>query len=351
MKVLKRFSYTLTFLAVFFAWMWLRPDPPAQTYQMVGTTMGTTYRIQLWEFPESVDDQGLADGIQQRLYRVDREQMSTYADGSELSLFNDSPVGQWFPVSRDLAYVVQSALAVSELTDGHFDVTVGTLVERWGFGGREFAEVDQRVPDTGELEALGQYVGYHHLEARLDPPALRKHAPVRVELGGIAKGYGADVVAEYFDSLGMENYFIEVGGELRIRGYRADGSAWVPAIERPVAGTSQVQEVLTTHGRSLALAGSGDYRNFFEHDGARLSHEISPFTGRPVDHGLAAAYVISDTAMVADALSTAFMVMGLERSVQLAETEGIAAYFIYRDEGDGSFSYIHTAAFAEYLVR
>lgn len=352
MKYLKRFRYTLAFLAIFFAWVLLRPDPQPQLYQLTGMTMGTSYRIQLWQFPEGITDGALAEGIQSRLDRVDREQMSVYAQGSEVSRFNAAPPGEWFPVSDDLAFVVEQALVFSELTSGYFDITVAPLVERWGFGPvRPYGDSAARMPAESELQELLAAVGYRNLEVRRDPPALRKLAPLSIDLGGIAKGYGADKVADYFDMLGVEDYFIEVGGELRVRGNRPDGRSWVPAIERPTPGMSIVHEIIRTHGRALAIAGSGDYRNYFEHEGQRLSHEIDPFTGQPVEHSLAAVYVIADTAMAADALTTAFMVMGLERSLELAGELGVAAFFIFRDESTEGFADTYTDAFAEYLER
>jgi len=347
MRYLQRFRYTLTFLALFFAWMLLRPEPTPSTYQLDGRTMGTSYRIQLWEFPEEVDENELAEQIQRLLDRLDRELMSTYAADSELSRFNRSAPGQWFPVSPETAYVVAAALQVSALSDGYFDVTVGPLVELWGFGALQ----RYGIPGDDEIRSLQQRVGYENLSVRQNPPALLKSEDLRVDLGGIAKGYGADVIADHFDALGMQNYFIEVGGELRIRGWRADGSAWVPAIERPQTGSSQVYEVLQTDGQALALAGSGDYRNFFEYQGQRYSHEIDPFTGRPVTHNMAAAYVIADTALMADALTTAFMAMGPERAMRLAAEQGMAAYFILRDGDGDNFTEQYTPAFADYLVR
>lgn len=348
MKYLQRFRYTLTFLALFFAWVLLRPDPPPATYQLDGWTMGTTYRIQLWQFPEQMDENALADEIQRRLDRIDRELMSTYAPDSELSRFNNSTPGDWFPVSAETAYVVGRAIEISELTDGYFDVTVAPLVDLWGFGALERRGA---LPAEEEISVLRDQVDYRQLAVRHDPPALRKHTPVRVDLGGIAKGYGADVIAEFFDELELESYFIEVGGELRLRGLRADATPWVPAIERPVSGAAQAQEILCTDGRPIALAGSGDYRNYFEFHGQRYSHEIDPFTGRPVTHNLAAAYVVADTALLADALTTAFMVMGAQRALALASQEGIAAYFIMRNGDGDEFSIQYTPAFAEFLER
>lgn len=344
-KFFSRYFFTIGFLTLFFAWMLLRPAASEQVYLLEGTTMGTNYRILIVGFPESVSDAELAEGIEQRLYRVDRELMSTYAPDSELSRFNRAASGEWFPVSPELAYVMSEALAFSELTEGYFDVTVGPLVDLWGFGPQR---VPVRVPSDAEIEQARNKVGYSHLQVSLSPPQLFKSADVRVDLSGIAKGYGADVIADYFDSLGLYNYFIEVGGELRIRGEKPDGP-WVPAIERPQDGIAQVYEIFHTRGASLAVGGSGDYRNYFEQDGIRYSHEIDPFAGRPINHNLAAVYVVAENATTADALSTAFMVMGAERSYALAERIGLAAYFITKDAlGDG-FESFYTRQFAYYL--
>jgi FAD:protein FMN transferase len=346
---LARYSFTLGFLALFFLWLWLRPQPPTQIYQLSGATMGTTYNILVAGFPDTISDNELAQGIEQRLYRLDRELMSTYAPDSELSRFNRSEPGEWVDVAPELAFVVAQALEFSELTAGSFDVTVGPLVDRWGFGPTPEGSLSwTRIPTEDELQALKDQIGYQYLQVRLQPPQLRKLKAVRVDLSGIAKGYGADVIADYFDSVGQESYFIEIGGELRIRGLKPDGSPWVPALERPGEGT-RVQAVIKTNGQPLALAGSGDYRNYFVENGQRFSHEIDPFSGRPISHNLAAVYVIADTATTADALTTAFIVMGLERSLALAERIGLAAYFIVKSEGPDEFEIFMSSHFAPFL--
>lgn len=349
MKYLRRYQYTLIFLALFFAWVLLRPEastPEGQLYQLTGSTMGTTYRILLTEFPEAIDNNELAEQIQQHLFRIDRELMSIYAEDSELSRFNRSPVGMPFPVSEELAFVVQQALEVSELTAGYFDITVGPLTERWGFG------VGFRdIPTDAEVQDLLAGIGYQHVEVSMQPPTLMKSADVSLDLGGIAKGYGADVVADYLDSLGLQSYFVEIGGELRIQGTRPDGSSWVPAIEAPVDGRPQAYQIFYSQGESIAVAGSGDYRNYFEQDGVRYSHEIDPHTGRPVSHRLAAVTVITDSATRGDALSTAFMVMGTERAHALAEELDLAAYFIVRREDGEGFDDRYTHRFSQYLER
>ena len=349
MKYLRRFSFTLAFLGLFLAWVWLRPEGPGQVYQLSGDTMGTRYRVLVTRFPETVSDNELADAIEQRLYRIDRELMSTYAPDSELSRFNRAAVGPWMDVSVELADVMAQAQAVSELTGGYFDVTVGPLVDRWGFGPVQEMADSARIPSDAEIEQLREQIGYRYLQVSQQPPQLRKLHDVSVDLSGIAKGFGADVIAGYLDSVGLESYFIEIGGELRIRGIKPDGSSWVAAIEKPGQGVPEVHDIIVIDGQSVAIAGSGDYRNFFEQDGVRFSHEIDPFTGRPVSHDLAAVYVITDTAIMADALATAFMVMGAERGQALAQRLNLAAYFITKRSADEGFDSQYTSRFADYL--
>lgn len=351
MHLLSRFRYTLVFLGVFLAWIWLRPDPEPTVYQLQGRTMGTTYSIRLWEFPDSPDQEAFARRIQEQLDRLDRELMSLYAEESQVSRFNRTGTDEWFPVAEEVIDVVSVAEQVSELSGGVFDITVAPLVQRWGFAETAGAAGQGQLPEQGELDLLRQQVDYRQLEWRRSPPGLRKHAPLEIDLGGVAKGYAVDVLADYFDSLELDSYFIEIGGEIRLKGTRADGGQWVPAIERPTAGR-EVHAVIDPRDQPLALAGSGDYRNFFMVDDRRYSHEIDPRTGSPVQGNLAAAYVISDTAVMADALSTAFMALGLEEARSLARSEELAAYFIYRQEGDDDTLLDDmTPAFAGYLER
>lgn len=341
-----RYSFTLGFLALFIGWKILDQRDIGQIYQLAGEIMGTTYTIQVTGFPKSMPGDEVAQEIQERLIQVDREWMSTYAPDSEISQFNRLPPGLWHPVSPEVAELVQRALDISVLTGGYFDVTVGTLVNRWGFGPERHNE---RVPGPDEIRELRERVGYQHVEVSRVPPQLRKHREVQLDLSAIAKGYGADVIADYFDELGMDSYFVEIGGELRVRGTRPDGSGWVPAIEEATDGSSIIHRVLKTNGESLALSGSGDYRNYFEQGGQRYSHEIDPFTGRPITHNLVAVYVIADDAATSDALSTAFIVMGVDRALPLAESLGVGAYFISRQTSGAGFDTLYSTRFANYL--
>jgi len=225
--------------------------------------------------------------------------------------------------------VVQAALDVSRTTDGALDVTVGPLVNLWSFGpeSREPA-----VPSPAAIAERLAAVGWSRLEVRLDPPALRKRSgELEVDLSAIAKGHGVDVLAGLLEARGCLDYLVEIGGEVRVRGHRADGAPWTIGIEAPDTGARRVAEVLTPG--DAAVATSGDYRNFFEAGGKRYSHTIDPRTGRPIEHGPAAVTVVADTCTLADAMATALMVLGPEAGRALAVREGLATLFFVRRNG------------------
>ena len=311
-----------------------------------GLTMGTSYQIQLLEVPGGEDPRVLADEVQAILSRLDREIFSTYAPDSELSRLNNHAVGTPFAVSREMLDVLMLADTVFSSTSGAFDPTVGPLVNLWGFGPKvSLTEVS--LPDSSDVEEALSRVGFEHLlidEARSEVVKTRN---VMIDLSAIAKGYAVDQIGRLLDEQGSDNYFIEIGGELKIKGVKADGSNWVPAIEAPSDRAFEVYEIFSNLGQSIAVAGSGDYRNYFEVDGVRYSHEIDPRTGRPIRHYLAAAYVIADSVALADALATAYMVMGEEFAFAHAEERGIAVFLIAR-EGD-DFTARVSSAFRPYL--
>ncbi len=311
-----------------------------------GLTMGTSYQIQLLEVPGEEDPGVLADEVQTILSRLDREIFSTYAPDSELSRLNNHAVGTPFAVSREMLDVLMLADSVFSSTSGAFDPTVGSLVNLWGFGPR-VSLTAANIPDSSDVEEALSRVGFEHLvidEARSE---VVKTRDVMIDLSAIAKGYTVDHIGRLLDEQGSDSYFIEIGGELKIKGVKADGSSWVPAIEAPNDRAFEVYEIFSNIGQSIAVAGSGDYRNYFEVDGVRYSHEIDPRTGRPVRHHLAAAYVIADSVALADALATAYMVMGEEFAFAHAEEQGIAVFLIAR-EGD-AFAERISSAFKPYL--
>lgn len=348
-EFLKRHRVSLSFLAIVLVSLYfLQPEPsPAQIYEFGGGTMGTTYSVKVVDDRENAAGELLALEIGELLKALDREVMSTYSEDSELTEINKAALNEKLVLSDEMTAVLSLALDVNTLTDGAFDVTVGPLVNRWGFGPEQRQE--SRIPDQAEIDALRARVGSQYLELDASASTLVKRADVYIDLSGIAKGYAVDQLALYLDRRGFSSYFIEVGGELRIKGFKPGDQTWVPAIEKPVDTAPQVHNIFYAKGESIAVAGSGDYRNYFDKDGVHYSHEIDPGTGKPVRHNLAAVYVIDASAARADALATAFMVLGTEQAYALAQRIGLAAYFITKREKDAGFDDLFTSQFAHYL--
>ncbi|GJL53627.1 MAG: FAD:protein FMN transferase [Nitrospirales bacterium] len=289
--------------------------------------MGTTYAVTIVDPSLQTSRSTIHMQIEQILARITMS-MSTYHTDSELSQFNRNQTTQWVSVSPDLHRVVQEALQVGELSSGAFDVSIGPLVDLWGFG--PSARQDT-IPSDEAIRARLRAVGYAHLQVQDDPPAIRKTLPaLSIDLSAIAKGYAVDQVAEYLTSLQFTNYLVEIGGELRAHGHNAQGNPWNVAIEQPMPRARSIQRVVRLKNHSVAT--SGDYRNFFERDGMRFSHTLNPITGKPVTHTLSSVTVISESSMKADALATALLVLGPVAGFALAEQEQIASLFLTIDK-------------------
>ena len=317
------------------------PDP---TLRFNGSTMGTSYDVKLVLEPGQALPADFQQQVETLLRRVNQT-MSTYDPQSELSRFNRNPSTDWIAVSPALQGIVAEALRFSELSNGAFDITVGPLVNLWGFGP---APRREQAPSAAEIAQVRQRVGYWQLQSRETPPALKKQRPdVYVDLSGIAKGYGVDQLALLVESLGIGNYLVAIGGEIRAKGKNGRGQLWTVAIEKPVAGQRSVERLVQLDNASIAT--SGDYRNFFEVGGKRYAHIINPQTGYPLDQTLVSATVISNQSMLADAAATTLMVAGAERGFDLASEHHLAAFFIIA-QTDGSFVERSTPEFAPYLL-
>ncbi|CNI27939.1 FAD:protein FMN transferase [Yersinia frederiksenii] len=309
-----------------------------------GKTMGTTYSIKYVSDSSAPSPEKLQQEIDRELEQVN-DQMSTYRPHSELSLFNKSQaVDTPFPVSAATAKVVREAIRINRLTDGALDVTVGPLVNLWGFGPQGRPNV---VPTDAEIAKRQEWVGIDKLAVKRG--ALVKRIPeLYVDLSAIAKGYGVDVVAEYLETQNINNYMVDIGGEVRTRGNNGENKPWRIAIEKPVAGSAQSAQEIIEPGR-MAIATSGDYRNYFEQEGVRYSHTIDPETGRPINHRLVSITVLDPSCMTADGLSTGLGVLGPERGMALANLLGIPVLMIVKtDEG---FEEHHSESFKPYLQK
>jgi thiamine biosynthesis lipoprotein len=290
--------------------------------------MGTTYAVKLGLLP-GIDAKSLEPAIAAELEEVDAL-MSTWREDSELSRLNRHPVDEPFAVSPSTLEVLELALSIGERSGGAFDVSVGPLVDAWGFGP---APDPQGPPADDLIAAMLEATGQHLLS--LDAAAAtatRRHPQLRLDLSAIAKGHAVDRVAARLAQLGCVDFMVEVGGEVKTSGRREDGAPWRIAIEAPRVGTRTAGRVLAL--TDVALATSGDYRNFWEHEGRRYSHTLDPRTGRPVTHSLASVSVAHRSAAAADAWATALLVLGPDAGPQLASELGLAALF-QAYSGDG----------------
>jgi thiamine biosynthesis lipoprotein len=301
--------------------------------------MGTTYSITLINDENKIDKKQLEVEIEKVLKKVNME-MSTFIDKSEISKFNSSNSINWFPVSKDFAKVVKNSLDISEQSNGAFDVTVGPLIELWGFG----RKTSETIPSDKAIDLTSTYIGYEKLHTQKNPPALKKDmAKLQINLSAIAKGYGVDRVAEFLVSKGIVNYLVEIGGEIRAGGNKY-GKKWRIGIVIPDT-ISKYDKIINIS--NISFATSGDYFNYFEKNGKRYSHTIDPKTKRPITHKLASVTVGYKTCMMADGYATTINVMGQKKGYEFALKKHLPVYMIIR--GKSRFIIKMTPSFKQFF--
>ena len=299
-----------------------------ETVKLTGFAMGTAYSVTV-PGADARDEPPIALAVREELERVDAL-MSTYREDSELSLFNRHDSSDPFPLSEDTYAVLASAQAVSKQTGGAFDVTVGPLVDAWGFGPAGESE----PPSEAELDRLLGDAGWSKLTLNdADRTATKAVPKLRCDLSAIAKGFAVDRVASALEGLGFADYLVEVGGEVRAGGLNEERKPWRLGVERPNESGRTVQRILPVSGTGLAT--SGDYRQFREVGGERFSHVIDPRTGKPATSRVASATVLDPSAMRADAFATALVVLGEAEGLRVAERANLAALLIIRDREGG----------------
>jgi thiamine biosynthesis lipoprotein len=315
------------------------PQGP-QEYAIEGRAMGTTYTVKLVaESPLDVAETDRLAGLVFDAIEDVNNKMSTYKEDSELSRFNQLKTSEPFAISAGTLKVLLEAQRIGALSNGAYDVTVGPLVNLWGFG------PGLRANDLSDeaIEAARASVGWEKIEIDADSSTIRKlHPGVYVDLSSIAKGYGSDQVALALESAGYFRYLVEIGGEMRAYGLNIDGEPWRVGVERPVENERVIQRVVPLE--NLSMATSGDYRNYYDAGGERISHTIDPRTGRPVRGRVAAVTVIDPSCMTADGWATALTALGEEEGFAVAERERLTALFQLRRD-DGTFEQKPTAAF------
>lgn len=285
-----------------------------------GPTMGTRWSATFFA-PPAFDPAPVQAALQAAVDAVDA-QMSTWKPDSDLMRLNRAPVGEWVTVPADLAAVLALGLAVGRASGGAFDIAMGDAVQAWGFG-----------PETADPQAIRAAAGAArppaHEVLAIDGARVRKAAPVTLDLNGIAKGFGVDRLSETLAAFGIVAALAGIDGEMRAVGLRADGSAWVIAVEAPDPDRRAVRSVLAL--QDAAVATSGDYRHWVSVEGLRLSHTMDPRRGAPLLRPPASVTVVAPTCALADAWATALMVAGPDAGAKLAARQGLDALFLLRE--------------------
>ena len=310
-----------------------------------GKTMGTSWRVSVVDItPQQAT--ALQKKIQAQL-DSDDWLMSTWKKDSALMRFNRSTSTAPWPVSEAMADIVTTSLRVGNKTDGVMDITVGPLVNLWGFGPEQ---QPIKTPTQAQIDAAKARTGLQHLTVinRAGEQFLQKDLPdLYVDLSTVGEGYAADHLSHLMEREGISRYLVSVGGALVSRGMNGKGLPWRVAVQKPTDRENAVEAVVDINGHGISTSGS--YRNYYELDGKRISHVIDPRSGRPINHKLVSVTVISPTALEADAWDTGLMVLGTERAKEVVTREGLAVMMIMK-EGDGFTTWM-SPQFSAFLVK
>jgi FAD:protein FMN transferase len=305
-----------------------QPAPERHVSEFRGFTMGGTFSVKIVTAKDELETPALQDvdrALRSSLGRIEGL-MSTWDRESELSRFNRSTSLEPFLVAAETFEVFKWSIDVGRLTGGALDVTIGPLVDAWGFGP---PGPQKSLPTGAEIARLRKATGLDKLE--LDPAArtVRKtQFDVRCDLSSIVPGYAADRLSRELKDRGFTDFLVDVGGEVLARGRNEAGTPWQVAVERPQLHGDAIQRLVPIS--DLAITTAGDYRKYREIDGQRVTHIIDPRTGRPIAHRLASVTVIDELAVRADAFDTALMVLGTDEGLALATKLNLAALFIER---------------------
>ena len=289
-----------------------------------GEAQGTTYSI-TWISAERQNYKTAFDSI---FKKIDSS-LSTYLPFSIVSRINNNDTLA-LP-DEHFKNVFRKSEEVSEKTNGAFDVTIGPLVNAWGFGFTKKAKVDSQL-----IKNLLPFIGYKMVKLE-GTRLVKEKKEIQLDFNAIAQGYTVDVLAFFLESKGIQDYLVELGGEVKSRGIKKNGELWKIGIDKPEENTNDerhLQAILELNNKALAT--SGNYRKFYVENGKKFSHILDPATGYPAKNNLLSASVIADDCMIADAYATAFMVMGLEKSKQFLEQHkelNLEVYFVFDENG------------------
>ena len=297
-------------------------DRPREPITFNGSTMGTVWTVRVSALPAGVSGPDLRAEIEALLEQVNAE-MSTYRADSVITAFNEAEADERVQLPAGFAAVLASALYWAEASGGAFDPTAGPLVNLWGFGP---THREDQIPDEQDIQQAMEQIGWQRLEFRPGDDELTQPGGVYLDLSAIAKGWAVDLIADHLIELGVTGFLVDIGGDLRTHGRRPDGQYWRVAIEHPQPGGRELHSIVELE--SIALATSGDYRNFFKADGRRFSHLIDPRTGFPVDHNTVSVTVLAERCMSADAMATMLSIVPIDEAWALATERDLAVLWL-----------------------
>ena len=302
-------------------------QPPETT--LSGSIQGTHYSLKLVTGGLQVDPKELKEEVAATFKLID-EQLSNWRPDSSISNFNASKDTDWHTLPLSVIRLVQVGKEIHKISGGCYDLTVKPLFDLWGF-----SKHDQSVPSPEAIKSTLKHIGLDRIDVDVQNLKLRKKDPlVEISLDSIAQGYTVSVLASLAEQRGITNYLIEVGGEMRVRGSKADGSHWHVAVEKPTPMSQQIQKVLEIRETDgTAIMTSGTYRNFFEAKGKKFSHIIDPRTGQPVNHHLLSVTVLHEDPTLADAWSTALLCVGEKEALRISELEQLKTLLIHEANG------------------
>lgn len=304
-----------------------------------GFTQGTTFSV----IYRSKDTVSYKTEIKKLLSDIDSS-LSTYNDSSVISKINRN---QSSTVDFHFRKVYETSREVSEATNGAFDITVGPLVEAYGFG-----KSDKIDLDSNKVDSLLDFVGYQKISIK-NNQIVKSDSRIQIDMNAVAQGYTVEVIAHFLEEKNIDNYLVEVGGEVKARGINDKGEIWKIGIDKPVEGNNTPGKNLTAivKLKDRSLATSGNYRKFYEKDGIKYSHTIYPSTGYPARSNMLSVTVFAENCARADALATAFMVMGIEKSRKfVSDNNSISALFIYSDN-KGKYKVDYSEDLEEFIFR
>lgn len=294
---------------------------PKEPIRFMGEAQGTYYSIIYFD-DQQRDFQFEVDSI----LKAFDQSLSLWVPNSLISRVNQGDTAiQVDPFFTDNFKI---ALDVAEITNGAFDPTVGNLTRAWGFGFDASKNVDKNI-----IDSILEFTGYQ--KVRIENGYFIKDDPrISIDFNAIAQGYSVDLIGHFLEVEGIENYLVDIGGEVKAKGNKPDGTKWKVGIEKPAENMDDPRDLkAVVQLKNQSIATSGNYRKFYEEDGIRYSHTIDPASGYPVQHSLLSVSVLADNAAIADAYATAFMVMGLEKAIKFIEENPVLeAFFIYTDE-------------------